>query len=94
MIQLTPHLIPQCICYIQQLETVDQYHGEGGGTSELHLFHQHAKVYDHLREKQMTWVLINMTHQCHLYKLKKNHVYITALKLLYIIFKCRRLISY
>lgn len=60
MMQLTPHLIPQCICYVQQLETVDQYHGEGGGTAELHLFHQHAKVYDHLREKNRE---INMNNK-------------------------------
>lgn len=46
---LPPHLIPQGVCHIQQLETVDEYHGERGGASKLHLFHHHAKVYDHLR---------------------------------------------
>lgn len=46
---LYPHLIPQGVCHIQQLETVDEDHGEWGGASKLHLFHQHAKVYDHLR---------------------------------------------
>lgn len=44
------HLIPQSICNIKQLETVHQDHGQGRRTSKLHLFHQHAQVYDHLTE--------------------------------------------
>lgn len=44
-----PHLIPQSIAHVQQLETVDQDHGQWWGTSELHLLHQHAQVYHHLR---------------------------------------------
>lgn len=42
------HLIPQGIGHIQQLETVDQNHGEWRGTSKLHLLHHHAKIYNHL----------------------------------------------
>lgn len=44
-----PHLIPQSVGHIQQLEAVDQDHGQRWGTSELHLLHQHAQVNDHLR---------------------------------------------
>lgn len=44
-----PHLIPQSIGHIQQLETVDQDHGQRWGSAELHLLHQHAQVNDHLR---------------------------------------------
>lgn len=46
------HLIPQSISYIKHLETVDQDHSEGGGSSKLHLLHQHPEVYDHLRRRE------------------------------------------
>lgn len=67
------YLVPQGIGHIQQLETVDQNHGEWWGTSKVHLLHQHAKIYNHLwRENRFTpvsswlWFLESfnsLTHQ-------------------------------
>lgn len=46
------YLIPQGICHVQQLEAVDQNHGERGGTAKLRLLHQHAQIDNHLWRKQ------------------------------------------
>lgn len=72
-LRFPPHLIPQSVGHIQQLETVDQDHGQWRGASELHLLHQHAQVDDHLKATTVTFK--SKLHKPYLRKsLRKNSV--------------------